>query len=194
MNDNLIFLINENGRPVSVDNLEDAEFVCMDKGKYLGYEKALRILNDRALQNIDRNIADEHGYTLLRAEKTVYKKYEGWRIVKSTPHSLKIDLETAKFLIMQDLRKYYHYIELPELGYNHRIVNGRDCYDWVKINETYLLYEIPRGLNDEYSDRNRKVNEWWASVPDNIIFDVYAISSNIGQGNYEVTYWATDVI
>ena len=83
----------ENRRYASCSE-DEAEFVMIDIQTFHGMKKAVRIVRDRAMQQIDKAKADVHGYTLVRA----VKKKEVWSITKSTPYSIKIPFEEASVL------------------------------------------------------------------------------------------------
>ena len=81
----------------------EAEYVMIPLAEYYGYEKAVRIVKDRAIQQVDKATADKYGYTLMRADKKRYN-YEqdekAWLITRNTPYSIKIGLEEAEYFII----------------------------------------------------------------------------------------------
>ena len=97
-----------------------AGYVKIREEKLKGYENALRIIHDRALQQIDKAKSDQYGYRMLDA-KHIYDGYgeyrpdlrqkdievEVWQIRMETPHSTKIAYEDALFIIKEDLERYY---------------------------------------------------------------------------------------
>jgi len=89
---------------------DEAEEVLMSIEEYHGYEKALRMVHDRALQQVKKSETDEHGYCFKSARKKFYKTLnrELWLVTKTTPYSCQIDGETALTLITNDLKSYYN--------------------------------------------------------------------------------------
>ncbi len=160
------------------------------KEEYHGYQNALRIINDRSIQQIDREKADAHGYTLRYADQRVLDRscpdQKAFVISKITPISLHVDLETAFFLIKQDLKKYYHFADIKQ----------------TRIRPVDILKAIPQrddpSWNEEFyvdnSEYGRQIYMFLDDVPQCFIFDIFNIRSNIGQGVYEVSYWATGII
>lgn len=167
--------------------------------EYNGYLNAIRIVRDRAIQQIDRNRADKHGYTLVKAEKRAYKdekiRYDrnAWVITKSTPYSLKIGLQEVSYMIERDLSEFYNYKTLPVVrsnnaGYKeHLSINGLlDYY------ERYYLKKMDR--NSIYDEAERKALSWMDELNGIVVFNITRIGRNYGTGCFEVTYWATDLI
>ena len=112
------FLKKENQKFVAADE-KSATHVLIPIEEYNGYEKALRIVHDRALQQIEKSKADEHGYTPLRAEKRCYKSLSyAWLITRRTPYSIKIKLEDAMTLIERDLSEHYNLKEISRISAN----------------------------------------------------------------------------
>lgn len=176
-----------------VESPSDAGFVMISMQEYYGFQKCLRVIHDRALQQIDRATADENGYSIIQAMHQTYSRednFEFYRIKKNTPYSLNLSLAAAYTAIKADLIRYYHYVDLPTLEYTTR--SGQLMS--IKVTPKILAKRIPF-LNDESTGADEKVlYEWWKSVSDHISFDISVVSGNYGQGVYAVTYWATDLI
>ena len=181
------------------DPVADDKSYVISKSEYHGLQNCLRILRDRALQQIDKEHADPQGYTLKFADQRVYDRVhpeqKAYLISKTTPVSLKIDLETASFLIKKDLGSFYNYIDLTS-------VITRSYRNPSKIKIQDLLIAIsqrddPRYTHNFYvenSDNGKKIKEYLDNAPSNLIFNIARISANQGQGVYEVSYWATGLI
>lgn len=84
------------------------------------YKNALRIIHDRALQQIDKAKSDPNGYRMIDARQISdeYGKYnpdlrhkdlelEVWQLRMETPHSANIAYEDALFIIRKELEQYY---------------------------------------------------------------------------------------
>lgn len=167
--------------------------------EYHGLQNCLRIIKDRSLQEIDKEKADQRGYTLKYAEQRIYDrshpKQKAYLISKTTPVSLKIDLETASFLIRKDLASFYNYVDLS----NIRTCKYRSPF---KIKAIDLLLAISQRDDPEYthdfycdnSDNGRQIKDFLDKAPTNLIFNIARINANQGQGVYEVSYWATGLI
>lgn len=177
----------------------EGEYYKIPIAEYHGLKNCLRILKDRSLQEIERAKADKHGYTLQVAEKRVYERaypdYKAFYVTKATPISLKIDLETASFLIKQDLMAYYNYTDISA-------IRTRSYPTPTKIRPLELLKAIGQrddpGYTYEYyldnSEKGRKIKQFLDHAPKSIIFDIIRIGSNYGAGIYTVTYCSTGLI
>lgn len=181
-----------------VEQLEGMEIlpegmVAVSEEELNGYKKAVRIVRDRAKQQIDKAKADKNGYTLLRAEKRKYGRDKGsaWLITKSTPYSIKMDFAEASALIAQDLREFYGFIDIPAWDWKGR-------YEQEKLSIKEML-----SYNDSYKngDRSGMQNEkilfyldWLDRYRWKIIFEVSRFAQNHATGCYEVSYWALSPI
>ena len=181
-----------------LDQLEGMEtlpegMVAVSEEELNGYKKAVRIVRDRAKQQIDKAKADKNGYTLLRAEKRKYGRDKGsaWLITKSTPYSIKMDFAEASALIAQDLREFYGFIDIP-------------AWDWKgRYEQEELSIKEMLSYNDSYKngDRSGMQNEkilfyldWLDRYRWKIIFEVSRFAQNHATGCYEVSYWALSPI
>ena len=181
-----------------LDQLEGMEtlpegMVAVSEEELNGYKKAVRIVRDRAKQQIDNAKADKNGYTLLRAEKRKYGRDKGsaWLITKGTPYSIKMDFAEASALIAQDLREFYGFIDIPAWDWKGR-------YEQEKLSIKEML-----SYNDSYKngDRSGMQNEkilfyldWLDRYRWKIIFEVSRFAQNHATGCYEVSYWALSPI
>lgn len=178
---------------------EEAEYAMLVISEYNGLQNALRIVKDRAMQQIDKSTADNNGYRLLRANVRRYShsiKDEFWMITKATPYSTKIPLDIAHEMIMRDLREYYHYYDFHD-NLNH---SGLPVFN---ISDLTLLQ---KACDLEYQDRfpeSRHVQLYRNFIDEDkycinnrlvMSFSFNHISSNYAQGVYEITYWATELI
>lgn len=176
-----------------LDQLEGMEtlpegMVAVSEEELNGYKKAVRIVRDRAKQQIDKAKADKNGYTLLRAEKRKYGRDKGsaWLITKGTPYSIKMDFAEASALITRDLAEFYGLVTIPK-------------YKGIYDQEEKLSVKEMLRLNDDYKngDRSGMQNEkilyyldWLDGYRWRIIFDIARFSQNHATGCYEVSYWA----
>ena len=162
--------------------------VSVSEEELNGYKKAVRIVRDRAKQQIDKATADKNGYTMLRAEKRRYGRDKGsaWLMTKSTPYSIKTDFSEASAMITRDLAEFYGLVTIPK-------------YKGIYDQEEKLSVKEMLRLNDDYKngDRSGMQNEkilyyldWLDGYRWRIIFDIARFSQNHATGCYEVSYWA----
>lgn len=162
--------------------------VAVSEEELNGYKKAVRIVRDRAKQQIDKATADKNGYTMLRAEKRRYGRDKGsaWLMTKSTPYSIKMDFSEASAMITRDLAEFYGLVTIPK-------------YKGIYDQEEKLSVKEMLRLNDDYKngDRSGMQNEkilyyldWLDGYRWRIIFDIARFSQNHATGCYEVSYWA----
>ena len=155
------------------------------------YLNMLRIVQDRALQQVEKSRVDEHGYRLIRAQKKKHAgNREAWLIKKATPYSIKIDLKSAGALISKDIVDYYHGI-YEELKHWHGIYDG-ELLDWYRYG--WLTYK--RDFEHNQAAKCGFLDRLDALGIDDgkMVLEITEISGNIGTGTYEVTYWANDQI
>lgn len=186
------FCKDKDGRLVWCDESE-AEYSFIDIEKYNGLRKALRIVRDRALQQIDKQIADEHGYRLVRAAIVKYSRnsiYDVWKITKSTPYSIKLGIEEAAYLIKQDMVDYYKLRPFPlkksfdgikSMTYED-VAPEIKCYFEREIDDTHWL---------RFQERDKRVTDFIEEYDGLVVTEPIEYSTNIGQGVYEVTYYAS---
>ena len=190
---------------------EKAERVEIDVEEYNGLLVALDMVHRRALQQIDKSLADEHGYTLLRADEKMNKqaKRPQWLITKTTPYSIKISPEQAKSLIEKDLRDYYSY-GFPVLTFLCRRRDGEKPALTKKriknIGEIYEHWSVMHSSQREtdeslyewagYNDKSYIVplRQWLKSNNYTFTYDICKLSCNYAQGKYEVSYWGSKII
>ncbi len=177
----------------------DEESVIISKQEYHGFLNCLRIIKDRSLQQIEKSKADDCGFSLKYSQYTIYDQtypdLKAYRITKTTPVSLKIDPHTANFLIMNDMRSYYNYVDLT-------IPAESEYTESTIIKPIALLQAVVQSRDPSFkydfyienSEKGRKIKNLIDSHPGPIIFEIKGLSSNYGQGVYDVTYWATGVI
>lgn len=182
---------------------QDAEFVLLPIEEYNGYEKAVRVVRDRALQQIEKGKADKHGYTLLRADKKKHKAYNGeyWLVTKTTPYSINIPVDEVQALIKKDLIDFYGYWTTRKFEYPYK---EEMCSRYVSESFllTTLLQHMQSSLNgslDElYESRDNwnenislayHVREYLRDSKFRFSFDMCKLSCNYAQGKYEVSYW-----
>ena len=163
----------------------DAEFVMIPRKEYNGLQNALRIVNDRALQQIDKSKADEYGFRFLRGEMRYYRKGRGelYLITKETPYSVKLDVSEVKYLIENKLRELYP--KTPNWFRNTRKMRTG-------------LWKKPNIEKDNFfwGSSNAKSHAMYNAFSEykQFVVAVDRISANYGTGQYEVSYWATEII
>lgn len=180
-----------------------ADYAVVPVSEYNGLKNALRIVRERAIQQIDRSKADIHGYRLLRAEyeqiRTVREDVFAWRISKSTPYSAKMDVHTAKLQILQDLKEFYNFVRDEDISY----VDERE--NFTRLSFEMLCRGIPSYQGWVNSDRKRDfiVNndscgrtllKLFNKHDGVVAFNIHRLSYNYSSGVYEVTYWASEPI
>lgn len=190
----------ENGwEDVEADD-EKAERVEIDVEEYNGLLVALDMVRRRALQQVDKSKADEHGYLLLRADKKLHKEYKKkcWLVTKTTPYSIKIPPEQAQKLIEKDLRDFYGLVFPKKFNYPYKGNNHI-----AKVGENLLFNNLLRtilnsDLDEQYEHRDNwaetislayQVREYLRSIDFRFSFDICKLSCNYAQGRYEVSYW-----
>lgn len=139
------FAKDRDGRDVIVP-AEDAaysEAVLIPTKGYHGLLKALDIVRDRACQQIDKSRADEHGYTLLRAERRQYgrSEYRPWMVTKRTPYGVRTPYEDVSAIIGRDLNEFYG-LECVRSLSNIDLIDGEKGR---KAEIARILYDFARG-------------------------------------------------
>lgn len=170
----------------------------IDISDYHGYKKAVRIVRDRAIQQIDKSQADEHGYRLLRADLRQYSREQnnkGWLITRSTPYSVKMGLEDAYAMILFDLREYYGYRDIPKIEAHAGSLSKYVDFDADEILDYYKRFYVDKDTRRNISNQEmlRKL-DFMDSCDGKFAFEINRIASNASAGVYEVSYWATALI
>ena len=182
---------------------DNADYVLVPINEFNGLKKAVRIVNDRALQQIDKSKTDEHGFRLLRADLKRYQHGSDgrlWLITKETPYSSKMAVDEASALIENKLRELYWWVDEVNLQ------NFTD--DRLDVWRTRLTSEDLGTAREQWHDAERR--EQYNFLIENsergravyqcfckhnaMILEVSKLSVNYAQGLYEVTYWATEII
>lgn len=169
--------------------------VMISQEEYNGLQNALRIVRERAVQQIDKARADEHGYTLLRADYRVYgrSKDKAWLVTKSTPYSAKIGIREARFMILKDLREYYNFVKggcEDERGHYREFNASEICKAGMQYNDPGHPYDFLVSNNKAGKALYCMFEEY-----DGVLgFELSKLSVNYAAGTYEVSYWATDLI
>lgn len=151
---------------------DNQEYVLVPVKEFNGLQKALRIINDRAVQQIDKSIVDIHGYQFLRANRKEIKenKEKYWYVTWRTPYSLKMNPEEVLVIITHDLKTYYGYIE-----------DQKTCL--------YFFQQIQEGRPIDV--RNEKQREIYKLLIEgrSFSFGFDMLSYNFAQGVYEISYY-----
>ena len=176
---------------------EESDTITIPKKEYNGLQNLMRIHRDERMKQIDKAKADKHGYTFKYSEEKVYNpsrsNQKAYCITKTTPISLNTDLESANYIIRKDLEEYYHYVELSAVDLGHSPCKIKVA-DFLKADKQRRDPDYNYDFYVDNSDYGRKLKEFLDEQPDPIIFEIRNISSNIGQGVYEISYWATKPI
>ena len=196
----------QDGR-LSTSHEWDADMVLISIEDYHGYEKAVRVVHDRAMQQIRPAITDEHGYQLISADKTYIKGHFGglpvWRISKTTPYSIQIPLVDVKELIELDLRRYYHYMEEKDLRFVD-VSSGNPV--WKSMTREGFATELMKYLREpDAVEKFRHLEVPMKYILDfmdglismhgeSFIISVEKLSANHGKGIYTVAYLATGIV
>lgn len=180
---------------------DEAEFVLLPINEFNGMKKAVRIVNDRALQQVDKSKTDEFGFRLLRAELRYCKEAKGnlWLVTKETPYSLKMDLAAASIIIENRLRECFYWVDEIDLNkYSQVALSEWDSrikiYDLAKIREDwYSACYADKEFLLNNSDVGRALKKLWTENT-SMIVNICKITGNYAQGLYEVQYWATEPV
>ncbi len=178
------------------EKTEGEDVVKISLEEYHGYRKMLRVIRDRELQQIDKQKSDSHGYSLKLVYKRIYDrsrpKITAFYITKTTPISLKIDLYTAYTLVKKDLQEYYRFMD------EQVFISGEGIQKTIKTIDLLEAFQNKsENYNREYYVSNTEYGRKLKEIVDSsevISFGPLKLSSNYGQGVYEVTYWATEPI
>ena len=175
------------------------EQVTISAQELFSYKNALRIIRDRGRQQVVRSQPDKHGYTLKMADERVYDRMypemKAFFISRSTPYSLKIDLETVSFLIQKDLEEFYNFISLQNI-----VTPSFSKPATIKVPDLFralIQRDDPDYKQDFYVDnssRGRMLKEFVDSLPKAVSFAPIRVGSDIGNGVYTISYWATSPI
>lgn len=196
---------NDGTNTVRFCSKDEAEYIMLPINEYNGLKKAVRIVNDRALQQIDKSKADKYGFRVLRAGKSFYKPGNGmvYLVTKETPYSIKIRLDEAWALIENKLREIHYWVD--EFDLKDFIPEDYDS-DYMDV--TCALYDsdypkiIKNWENREYrareylldnSKKGRAVKNLMVKHS-GMIISIAKVSANQAQGVYEVSYWCTQPI
>ncbi len=175
---------------------EGDEQVIISKEDYHGYLNALRIIRERGRQQVTRSHPDKHGYTLKMADERVYDRMypdlKAYYISRSTPYSLKIDLETANFMIQKDLEEFYNFVSLQNI-----LMTSSTKLITIKVPDllrAFIQRDDPRYTQEFYGDNSnngRLLKEFVDSLPKAVSFAPIRVGTDIGNGVYTISYWAT---
>lgn len=102
--------VNEEAAVIKEVPESQATHACINVHEYHGLCNALRIVRDRAVQQVDKSKTDTHGYLLIRAERRIYPGtgYPAWLITKRTPYSCHMDVRDVLAITTRDLHDFYH--------------------------------------------------------------------------------------
>ncbi len=177
-------------------NVKGENEVAIPKEEYNGIQKMFRILRDRSLQEIEKSKADPHGYTLKYADERpldrLHPDQRAYFITKMTPLSLRMNLETAYYMIKKDLREYYNFLDNVSIKSAQGSSNGN-----IKPTDLYTALSQRKDPNYNYdfyvsnSDYGKMIKKTLDNSPQIVSFGPIKIVSNIGQGIYEISYWAS---
>lgn len=155
---------------------DNQEYVLLPVREFNGLQKTLRIINDRAVQQIDKSVADIHGYQFLRANKREIKETKGkyWYTTWRTPYSLKMTPEEALVIITHDLKTYYGYIE-----------DSNNCL--------YFYQQLQEGRTINIRNENQRRIYEQLMEKQNFSFGFDMLSYNFAQGVYEISYYMQSI-
>lgn len=156
-----------------------ANYVLITINEYNGYEKAIEIIRNKSLLQVDKAQADDFGYITLSArQKDVYRS-KVWKMKKRTPYSIKLPVNDIRMVILRDLKTHYGYIEYDDdnfeylLNVREKWLTDKNVADYMSCQEEVELLKFNEG---EFA------------------FDLHSITANLGQGLYEIEYYATEPI
>ena len=175
---------------------DSEDIVQIPREEYNGYQKMLRIIRARELQQIEKEKADDHGYTTKYVDERIYDRsrpgIKAFYITKTTPISLKIDLNTVYTMLKNDLQEFYGFMD------EQVFISGERTPKKIKTIDLLEAFQNKsENLNRDYYISNSEYGRMLKEIVDSseiISFGPLKLSANFGQGVYEVTYWATEPI
>lgn len=185
---------------------DNAEFVLVAKNEFNGLKKAVRIVNDRALQQIDKSKADENGFRILRAGKSFFREGKGnvYLVTKETPYSIKISLGEAWAIIENTLRENYCWVDefdledfIPEDYEDNEYRPGSIRFYDTDYPKMIKAWENKESREREFLCENSKKGRAMKNLMKahrGMIISIAKVSANQAQGVYEVSYWCTQPI
>ena len=179
------------------EKTEGEDVVQLPRAEYNGFLKMLRIIRDRELQQIDKEKSDSYGYTTKYVDERIYDRSRpeitAFYITKTTPISLKIDLYTAYTLVKKDLQEFYGFIDEQVYMSSEGIPKKIKTIDLLEAFQKKSEKNYDRDYYISNSEYGRKLKEIVDSS-EVISFGPLKLSSNYGQGVYEISYYATEPI
>lgn len=192
---------NVKGKLVRQGSENEADYIMIPMNEYNGLKKALRIINDRALQQIDKSKADEDGFRILRAGKSFYHEGRGqvYLVTKETPYSIKMELGDAWAIIEHTLRNKYEWLDqfnledyAPDIDDSSSLrISDSDYPALIKA------WEDPQKRKLDYLVSNSRKGKALKNLMNEhsaMIISIAKVAANQAQGVYEVSYWCTQPI
>lgn len=177
---------------------EDERTVVISESEYNGYLNAIRVIKDRALQQVSKSEADEHGYKFLRSRRRWYMhendRIQLWLVTKQTPYSVKMPVDVVERSVLSDLETSYNSL-ITITDYRSDVPS---CGTPIKD-----MFSLLRSLSVWRGEKPAEVYKPLLSLFENkgidyrkprVIIELSELNASYAAGVYEVTYWATDVI
>lgn len=184
---------------------EEADFIVLPITEYHGLRKAVRIVSDRAFQQIEKSKADPYGFRVLRAGKAYYREGRGmvYLVTKETPFSIRMRLDEAWALIEARLREIYYWTDELDLEAFAPPEEAESRYDTLASSSLHAS-DYPK-IVEAWDDRKKKAREWLVENSKRgraikaaveryegmLIIGIAKVSACQAQGVYEVSYWCT---
>lgn len=152
------------------------EYVLVPVKEFHGLKKALNIIHERAVTQIDKGTADEYGYQFLRAQRRNFNgsKEKYWHVTQRTPYSLEIEPSVALQVIESDLKIHYNYTE-DEKTY------------------MYVYKQMQSDRKVTFQDKKHFMIQGILEETKNFSFGLDALNYNFAQGVYEIQYYMQEI-
>lgn len=160
-----------------MDETTGKKYVKVSIEEFNGLKKALGIIHDRSLQKIEQSHEDENGYQCLKASLRDLKEVgeKCWYVTYRTPYSLKMKPSELRPVILNDLIKYYDYVD-------------GEPKDILYIAGLLRKGIIPTRLSSEQNRLYGKMKEKQA-----ITFRLNEFFYNIKLGRYEIALYERNI-
>lgn len=174
----------------------DAEnMVTITREEYRSLKKALNIIRDKSVHQVDKAKTDENGYMLLKMRTKLIEGSKCVLYTYRTPYSTKMPISSVLEVIKQDLVSFYGFYDRFEFrgeptAYGTVDTCVLETKDFLKI-----IKEREEDRNSGYylkaGELGRKIYQYIESR-ERIGFDIDELTPNYKEGLYEITYIAVN--
>lgn len=167
---------------------EDADYALINIHEYNGLQKALRLVRERALQEVKKSTVDKHGYKLLNMSRQRYEntRYAHWVVKMASPYSIKIDINGVYEIILMDLKEHYGYERFP-------FESGNEIFYELELLERVEAYALRKAAGRVIEEMD-PLEQLIEKREGRIVFGLKNIKPNYGSGVYEVEFLATEML